>query len=157
METTDKKGLDLDAVRQKLEGTGGAQYWRSLEELAETDEFKQWLDDEFPHRSSIPEIDRRSFLKFVGASLALAGLAGCRNMPQERIVPHVRAPEERKPGEAIDYATAMPFNGYGLGLLVESHEGRPTKIEGNPQHPASLGATDIYAQAEILTMYDPDR
>jgi molybdopterin-containing oxidoreductase family iron-sulfur binding subunit len=93
----------------------------------------------------------------MAASLAFGGIAGCTRPPQETIVPYVRAPEELVPGKPLFYATAMPRNGYALGLLVESHQGRPTKIEGNPEHPASLGATDATAQASILSLYDPDR
>src|SRR2546429_353919 len=106
----------------------------------------------------LAELDRRGFLQLLGASLAFAGLTGCNvRQPVETIVPYVRQPEEIVPGSASFYATAMPLGGYALGLLVESHEGRPTKIEGNPNHPASLGSTDAMAQASILTLYDPDR
>ena len=151
------KGYDIETMRRKLADASGKGYWRGIEELADTDEFQAWLDDEFPARSSIPDVDRRSFLKLMGASLALAGLAGCRNLPQEKIVPYVKAPEERFAGEFLQYATAMPFAGYGFGLLATSFEGRPTKLEGNPDHPASLGSTDVYSQGEILQFYDPDR
>ena len=93
----------------------------------------------------------------MGASLALAGVSACTRQPDEAIVPYVRQPEELVPGKPLFYATAMPFAGSGVGLLVESHEGRPTKIEGNPDHPSSRGATDLFAQAAILGLYDPDR
>jgi molybdopterin-containing oxidoreductase family iron-sulfur binding subunit len=93
----------------------------------------------------------------MGASLALAGVSACTRQPAEELVPYVRQPEELVPGKPLFFATAMPFNGAGVGLLVESHEGRPTKIEGNPDHPSSRGATDIFAQAAILGVYDPDR
>src|SRR5215510_458605 len=93
----------------------------------------------------------------MGASLALAGVSACTRQPDELIVPYVRQPEELVPGKPLFYATAMPLSGSGLGLLVETHEGRPTKIEGNPDHPASQGATDLFAQAAILDLYDPDR
>ena len=93
----------------------------------------------------------------MGASLALAGLTACTRQPTEKITPYARQPEEIVPGKPLFYATAMPLDGIGTGLLVESHEGRPTKIEGNPDHPASLGATDIFSQAAILSLYDPDR
>jgi Fe-S-cluster-containing dehydrogenase component len=103
-------------------------------------------------------VDRRNFLKLMGASLALAGLTGCRaRQPVEKIVPYVRQPEAIIPGKPLFYATAMTLAGYAIGLLVESHEGRPTKIEGNPQHAASLGGTDVFAQASVLDLYDPDR
>src|SRR5262249_35969815 len=93
----------------------------------------------------------------MAASLAFTSLTGCAAAPPEKIIPYVRPPEELLPGKPIVFATSMSSRGYGLGLLVESHEGRPVKIEGNPDHPASLGATDPFAQASILTLYDPDR
>src|SRR5437879_8543237 len=93
----------------------------------------------------------------MAASLAFASLTGCAAAPPEKIVPYVRPPEELLPGKPIVFATSMVSTGYGLGLLVESHMGRPTKIEGNPEHPASLGATDVFAQAAVLSLYDPDR
>ncbi len=93
----------------------------------------------------------------MGASLALAGVSACTKQPAEAIVPYVRAPEDFVPGKPLFYATAVTLGGYATGVLVESHEGRPTKIEGNPEHPASLGATDLFAQAQILALYDPDR
>jgi len=150
---------DIEALRARLEGTRGREYWRSLEALAETAEFKEFLHREFPQNASewLDPVGRRGFLKLMGASLALAGVSACTRQPNEELVPYVRQPEELVPGKPLFYATAMPMGGAGAGLLVESHEGRPTKIEGNPDHPASLGATDIFAQASILTLYDPDR
>jgi MoCo/4Fe-4S cofactor protein with predicted Tat translocation signal len=137
----------------------GKEFWRSLEEQANTPAFQEFLHREFPVDASIWEdsVSRRRFLKVMGASFALAGLNACMRNPDEKIVPYVKQPEQIVPGKPLFYATAMTLGGYATGLLVESHEGRPTKIEGNPQHPASLGATDIFAQASILTMYDPDR
>src|SRR6476646_6785145 len=102
-------------------------------------------------------LDRRDLFKFAGVSLALAGVTACTRQPAEKIVPYVRQPEEIVPGKPLFFATAMPLGGVAAGLLVESHEGRPTKIEGNPQHPGSLGAADIFAQASVLGLYDPDR
>jgi molybdopterin-containing oxidoreductase family iron-sulfur binding subunit len=96
-------------------------------------------------------------MKLMGASLALAGVTACTTQPEEAIVPYVRQPEGLVPGTPMYYATAMTLGGVATGLLVESHEGRPTKIEGNPQHPSSLGAADVFAQAAILNIYDPDR
>src|SRR5262245_62587300 len=93
----------------------------------------------------------------MAASMALAGISGCKAAPPEKIVPYVRPPEEVLPGVPLYFATAMPLSGYAIGLLVESHMGRPTKAEGNPDHPASLGATDVFGQASILSLYDPDR
>jgi molybdopterin-containing oxidoreductase family iron-sulfur binding subunit len=154
-----RERLDIESIREKLSGKEGRRYWRSLEEVADTPEFQGWLEDEFPNRRTLLQIDRRSMLKFMGASLALAGLAGCRGvfLDQEKVVPYVKQPEELVPGKPLFYATAMPMSGYGVGVLVEQHEGRPTKIEGNPDHPESLGACSAINQASILTMYDPDR
>jgi molybdopterin-containing oxidoreductase family iron-sulfur binding subunit len=139
----------------------GRQYWRSLEELAATDDFRDLMLREFPEQAACwPEpLSRRRFLTLMGASLALAGLSGCsvRPAPTRQAVPQVRPPEEVVPGRPLFYATAMTLGGAGVGLLVESHLGRPTKIEGNPDHPASLGATSPLHQASILTLYDPDR
>ena len=103
------------------------------------------------------ELNRREFLSVMAASMAMAGLAGCAATPPEKIVPYVRAPEDLLPGKPMFFATSMPTSGYGMGLIVESHEGRPIKIEGNPDHPASLGSTDPFAQASLLGLYDPDR
>ena len=94
----------------------------------------------------------------MGASAALAGLTACTKMPMQKIVPYAQQrPEDFVPGKPLFYATAMPLAGYGTGLLVESHMGRPTKVEGNPSHPASLGAANVAAQASVLGLYDPDR
>jgi molybdopterin-containing oxidoreductase family iron-sulfur binding subunit len=102
-------------------------------------------------------VERREFLRLMGASLALGGLGACTRQPTERIYPYARFPERTIPGKPIFYATAMPFPGGAQPILVESHMGRPTKIEGNPEHPASLGATQAMVQAAILGLYDPDR
>ena len=131
-------------------------YWRSLEELAGSAEFHRFADGEFPSEWKEP-LSRRGLLQAMGASLALASLSGCVREPTEKIVPYVRAPEEIVPGKPLFFATAMTLGGFARGLVVESHMGRPTKVEGNPQHPASLGATDVFAQASVLTLYDPDR
>ena len=151
--------MNIDALRARLDGTRGREYWRSLESLAETPEFKEFLHREFPQNASewLDPVGRRNFLKLMGASLALAGVSACTRQPDEELVPYVRQPEELVPGKPLFFATAMPMNGAGMGLLVESHEGRPTKIEGNPDHPSSRGATDVFAQAAILGLYDPDR
>lgn len=148
-----------EEMRGQLEGKTGKAYWRSLEELSDTPKFQKWMEDEFPNRSSIMQINRRDLLKFMGASFALAGLAGCRGMflPQDKVVPYVKAPEEMVPGKPLFYATSVMLAGYATGVLVEQHEGRPIKLEGNPDHPASLGALDAISQAEILNLYDPDR
>jgi MoCo/4Fe-4S cofactor protein with predicted Tat translocation signal len=151
--------VDLLGARRRLDGRQGRTYWRSLEELAETPQFLEFLHREFPEQAS--ELDdpsaRRQFLKMMGASLALAGLTGCTRQPDEKIVPYVKAPEGVIPGRPQYFATAVLDGGYAKGVLVESHMGRPTKIEGNPDHPASLGSTDAIGQAEVLGLYDPDR
>ncbi len=151
--------LDLTLIRARLAGLRGQEYWRSLEELAETEAFQELVHREFPQDASvwIDPIGRRAFLKLMGAALALAGLGACTRQPDEKIVPYVRAPEEIIPGQPLFFATALTLGGIATGVLVESHMGRPTKIEGNPKHPASLGATDAFAQASVLTLYDPDR
>jgi molybdopterin-containing oxidoreductase family iron-sulfur binding subunit len=151
--------IDLGAVRSKLQQTGAPQVWRSLDEVAATPEFQEYLHREFPTNASewLDPVGRRSFLKLMSASMALAGVTACTVQPQELIVPYVRQPEEEIPGKPLFFATAITQGGVASGLLVESHEGRPTKIEGNPDHPASKGATDLFAQGSVLTLYDPDR
>src|SRR6202047_1906149 len=151
--------LDLAAVRAKLRAKTGKQYWRTLEELAGDPHFEDLLHREFPRQASEwdESVDRRDFLKLMAASLALAGISGCGRTPEEHILPYVKQPEGMVLGKPKFYATAMPFGADAIGLLVESHEGRPTKIEGNLDHPSSLGATDAFAQASILNLYDPDR
>jgi molybdopterin-containing oxidoreductase family iron-sulfur binding subunit len=154
-----KDKLELSAVREKLSEARGPKYWRTLDELAQTPEFEEMLHREFPKHASewTDNSSRRDFMKIMGASMALAGLSACTKLPLESIVPYVRQPSNMVLGKPLFYATAMPLGAYGTGLLVESHEGRPTKIEGNPQHPSSLGGTDVFNQASVLTMYDPDR
>jgi MoCo/4Fe-4S cofactor protein with predicted Tat translocation signal len=133
-------------------------YWRSLAQIEDRPEFRAALEREFPEGASeLPEgITRREMMLLVGASLSLAGIAGCRR-PVEEIVPFVSAPEEFVPGIPRYYATTMPFGRSAYGLVVESHEGRPTKIEGNPAHPATLGASSARIQASVIGLYDPDR
>jgi molybdopterin-containing oxidoreductase family iron-sulfur binding subunit len=153
--------LDLASIRARLESAQGREYWRCLEEFSDSDAFRELLKGEFPRQAAgwLDGVSRRDFLKLMGASLALAGLNACgKPAPQdEKIVPYVSQPEEMVIGRPMFFATAFPMGGVGTGILVESHEGRPTKIEGNPNHPASLGATDAFAQASILDLYDPDR
>ena len=152
--------MDLAAVRAKLQSKTGKQYWRTLEELADDPEFEELLHREFPRQAPSEwddSVDRRDFLKLMAASLAFAGLSGCGRTPEQYIVPYVKQPDGLTLGKPQFYATVMPFGADAIGLLVESHEGRPTKIEGNPDHPSSLGATNVFAQASILNLYDPDR
>ncbi|MBC7933022.1 MAG: TAT-variant-translocated molybdopterin oxidoreductase, partial [Rubrivivax sp.] len=154
-----KRPLSIEGVRASLKEKRGREFWQSLEELAGTEEFDELLHREFPkHASEWDEgADRRTFLKLMGASLALAGLAGCSYQAPETIVPYVRDPEGLVPGKPQFFATAMPWSGGAAPLLVRSNMGRPTKVEGNDLHPASLGAADVFAQASILGLYDPDR
>jgi len=158
--TVGRKDPDSPAA-PVLDGATGRRYWRSLDELAGTDEFRAFLHREFPaYASELTDPTRRSFLRVMGASLALAGAAtipGCRR-PEHRIMPYSRQPEEIIPGKPLFYATSMPLPGGGAeGLLVETHEGRPTKIEGNPLHPINRGKSSVWAQASVLNLYDPDR
>ena len=154
-----KDKLNLDTARAQIAGTKGPEYWRSLEELAGSAEFREMLHREFPKGASewLDSASRRGFLKLMGASLAMAGMTACTKQPLEPIVPYVRQPDAVIPGVPMFYATAFTLGGYASPILVESNLYRPTKIEGNAQHPASLGGTDVFAQASILGMYDPDR
>jgi MoCo/4Fe-4S cofactor protein with predicted Tat translocation signal len=155
----EKPALDLNKIRARLESAQGPLYWKSLEELAETKEFQAFVEDEFADRTPnwLDPASRRNFLKMMAASLAFAGVTACTKQPKETIVPYVRQPEDYIPGVPLYYATAMQMGGVASGLLVTSHLGRPTKIDGNPDHPGSQGASDYFQQASILTMYDPDR
>jgi molybdopterin-containing oxidoreductase family iron-sulfur binding subunit len=133
--------------------------WQSLEELEHSPAFAEFVENEFPQASVLYRnyVDRRQFLTLMAASFGLAGLTSCKPTDEKKIVPYVRPPEEAIPGKPLYFATTMPMRGYGVGLIAESHQGRPTKVEGNPDHPASLGASDCFAQASVLTLYDPDR
>lgn len=157
--TQNHEAADLQQAHEQLAGLTGQSYWRSLEELANTEAFQQRLQREFPQGASEwnHSISRRNFLKLMGASMALAGVVGCTRQPTQKILPYTNRPEYLIPGIPQHYATAMTMGGYAQGLLVESHLGHPTKVEGNPDHPANLGATDAFAQASVLTLYDPDR
>ncbi len=137
----------------------GSSYWRSLNQLVDRPAHQTESPDEFfPGASEWPNgLSRRDFLRLAGASAALAGFTSCTKQPLEKIVPYVKQPEEVVPGKPLTFATATQFGGWGQPLIITSYEGRPTKIEGNPDHPASLGATTVWAQADILDLYDPDR
>jgi MoCo/4Fe-4S cofactor protein with predicted Tat translocation signal len=147
------EGVDFVALARRR------QPWRSLEELAETPEFQRALRGESSATmvEAAAGLDRRELFQYLGVSMALAGLTACTRQPEEKIVPYVRQPEDVIPGRPQFYATAMTLGGFATGLLVESHQGRPTKVEGNALHPASLGATDAFAQAATWGLYDPDR
>ncbi|HEY6118835.1 MAG TPA: TAT-variant-translocated molybdopterin oxidoreductase, partial [Pyrinomonadaceae bacterium] len=162
--------LDHQNDSKAKEGAGpvdGKRYWRSLEELADTPVFRELVQREYPEQAENwhDPIQRRTFIKLMGASLALAGLSGCVYQAPEKVVPYVKQPEEEVPGQALFFATAFSLGGVATPLLARSNEGRPTKIEGNPDHPnnrmdgvdSSSSATDIFSQASILTLYDPDR
>jgi MoCo/4Fe-4S cofactor protein with predicted Tat translocation signal len=157
MEDRGKEKLDLIQIRSQLEGGDRSRLWRGLDELARTREFKNFQLNEFPYAQEKSGVSRRDVLKLMSASAAMAGLTACTKLPTEKIVPYVQAPEEFIPGKPLFYATSMPFGGVANGLLVESHMGRPTKVEGSPQHPGSLGSADIFMQSSVLTLYDPDR
>ena len=151
--------MDFAAIRSRLASSEGRLYWRSLGELTDSPQFREYLNREFPEQASEwndPK-GRREFLKLMSASLALAGVGACTRQPAEQIVPYVRQPEDVVPGRPLFFASSVVHGGYARPVLVESHMGRPTKIEGNPDHPASLGAADVFTQAEILSLYDPDR
>ena len=139
----------------------GRKYWRSLEELKDTPEFRARLAQEFPMGAAEfqrDELSRRSFMQLMGASVALAGLGltGCRR-PELHGVPYTKGVEWQIPGKALHYATAMPRRGGALPLIATTYNGRPTKLEGNKNVPGFTGATDALAQAAILDLYDPDR
>ncbi|RYE90339.1 MAG: hypothetical protein EOO75_10320, partial [Myxococcales bacterium] len=137
---------------------GAPTYWRSLAHLADKPEVNDLVEREFSDgASTLDTTSRRSFLTVMSASFAAMGLAGCVRRPEEKIIPYQKMPENLIPGLPQFYATAVCDQGEALGLLVECHEGRPTKIEGNPDHPASLGGTSSWVQALPLDLYDPDR
>ncbi len=152
-------GLDLSALRARLAGQSGQRYWRSLEDLADTEEFRAFVAREFPNGADewTDPATRRTFLKLMGASIALAGVSGCSHRPAEKIVPYVKQPEQIVPGKPLYYATAITRGGDPVGVLAESHTGRPTMVEGNEKHPDNLGGIDTFTQASMLTLYDPDR
>ncbi|HBZ01093.1 MAG TPA: molybdopterin oxidoreductase, partial [candidate division Zixibacteria bacterium] len=131
-------------------------YWQSLDDLAAGPSPDKFQDIPAIISEISDPVTRRRFLSLMGASMALAGFVGCRR-PLEHIVPYVKAPEEIVPGVANYYATTMPFGNNAYGLVVESHEGRPTKIEGNKNHPSTLGRSNPFIQASVLSLYDPDR
>src|SRR5215469_6537482 len=154
-----KDKLDLLEVRSEIEQKNAPEFWRSLEELAQKPEFQEAMHREFPKGASewVDAVSRRGFLKLMGSSLALAGMSACTKQPYEPIVPYVKQPEELVLGRPLFYATAFTLGGYATPLLVTNREFRPIKIEGNDRHQASLGGTDVYGQASILDLYDPDR
>jgi len=153
--------LTLADVRAKLDGKTGRRFWKNLDELAETESFQQLMVEEFPRQSGANEwvdaVSRRGFLKVMGASLALAGLAGCTKQPDEPIFAYVKQPEDLILGKPMYFATAHPFPTGAIPVLVKSDAFRPIKLEGNPEHPAAKGKSDALTQATLLELYDPDR
>jgi molybdopterin-containing oxidoreductase family iron-sulfur binding subunit len=151
--------MTLEAVRRELSGTKGKKYWRSLDELANTPEFQAAVEREFPSAAQewVDPVSRRGFLKLMGASMALAGLAGCTKQPDEPIYPYIKAPEDLILGKPMYFATAHPFSTGAVPLLVKSDEFRPIKIDGNPEHVYNRGGSDPYSQGSLLDLYDPDR
>ncbi|MFY9937679.1 MAG: TAT-variant-translocated molybdopterin oxidoreductase [Silvibacterium sp.] len=149
----------LAEVRAKLAGQTGKKYWRSIDELAGTPEFEAALSQEFPQHSSewIDPVSRRGFMKMMGASMALAGLAGCTKQPDEPIYPYVKAPEDLVLGKPVYFATAFPFPTGAIPVLVKSDAYRPIKVDGNPEHPITKGGSDPITQGTLLDLYDPDR
>ena len=147
------------ALRDKILSQNGKEYWRSVEEFVDAPEFREFVTREYPAQAEEWDnsLSRRNFVKVMGASLALAGLSGCVMQPPEKIVPYVHADPDLIPGKPLYFATGMTLGGVTTGLLAKSFDGRPIKIEGNPDHPGSKGATDVLAQASLLNMYDPDR
>ena len=155
------KKMTLAEVRAKLDGKTGKRFWRNLDDLAETPEFHELMQQEFPRQAGAGEwanaVSRRSFMKVMGASFTLAGLAGCTKQPDEPIYPYIKQPEDLVLGTPMYFATAYPFPTGAVPVLVRSYAFRPTKIEGNPEHPVSKGKADAFTQGSLLDLYDPDR
>ncbi len=158
MSSKDSK-LSFAQLKDRILQQNGKEYWRSVEEFVDAPEFEEFVKQEYPVHAEEwdSSVSRRNFIKVMGASLALAGLSGCVIQPTEKIVPYVSQPEGIIPGKPLFYATAMTLGGVANGVLARSNEGRPTKLEGNPDHPGSLGSTDVLTQASLLDLYDPDR
>jgi molybdopterin-containing oxidoreductase family iron-sulfur binding subunit len=151
--------MTLEQAREKLKNVRGKKYWRSVDELANTPEFQAAVEKEFPGSPHAwgDDVSRRGFLRLMGASVALAGLAGCTKQPDEPIYPYVKAPEDLILGKPNYFATAHPFVTGAVPLLVKSDQYRPIKIDGNPEHPYNQGSSDPFTQATLLDLYDPDR
>jgi MoCo/4Fe-4S cofactor protein with predicted Tat translocation signal len=151
--------MSLAEVRAKLNGTRGKKFWRSVDELAGTEEFQKAVEQEFPAAAQewVDPVSRRGFMKLMGASMALAGLAGCTKQPDETIYPYIRQPEDLVLGKPMYFATVHPWPAGGVPTLVKADQFRPIKIDGNPEHPYNQGSSDVYTQGELLALYDPDR
>jgi len=157
--TENAQPMTLDAVRKELKSAKGKKLWRSIDELANTPEFQAAVEKEFPSAAQewVDPVSRRGFLKLMGASMALAGMAGCTKQPEEPIYPYVKAPEDLVLGKSMYFATAHPMPVGATPLLVKSSEFRPIKVDGNPEHSYNAGKSDVFAQGSLLDMYDPDR
>jgi molybdopterin-containing oxidoreductase family iron-sulfur binding subunit len=151
--------MTLASVRQKLKATKGKKYWRSIDELAGTPEFQQAVEREFPAAAQewVDPVSRRGFMKLMGASMALAGLAGCTKQPDEPIYPYVKQPEDLVLGKPMYFASAHPFVTGAIPVLVKSDQFRPIKVDGNPEHAYNMGSSDPFTQGTLLDLYDPDR
>src|SRR5580658_10074987 len=151
--------MTLDRERAELKGTKGKKFWRSLDELANTQEFQEAVEREFPSAAQewVDPVSRRGFMKLMGASMALAGLAGCTKQPDEPIYAYVKAPEDLVLGKPMYFATAHLFATGAVPLLVKSDEFRPIKVDGNPEHPYNQGSSDPFTQGTLLSLYAPDR
>ena len=151
--------LTLAEVRARLDGKRGKRFWQSLDDLAEAPGFEEMLREEFPRQASelTDGVSRRGFMKVMGASLALAGMTGCTKQPDEPIFPYIKQPEDLVLGRPNYFATAFPFPTGAIPVLIKSEAFRPVKVDGNPEHPVSKGRSDLFTQATLLDLYDPDR
>ena len=151
-----KQGMSLAAARAELDTKAG---WQGVDDAAAQPNFGRRIEQEFPAHASewVDPVSRRGFMKLMGASLAMAGLAGCTKQPDEPIYPYVKAPEDLILGKPNYFATAFPFATGALPLLIKSDAYRPIKVDGNPEHPMSMGGSDALSQASLLGLYDPDR
>ncbi len=154
-----KAKLTLAQVQGKLEGKTGRRFWKNLDELSDDPQFHELMSEEFPRQSTewVDPVSRRGFMKVMGASLALAGLAGCTKQPDETIYPYIKQPEDLVLGKPMYFATAFPFPTGAIPVLVKSDSFRPIKVDGNPDHPAVKGKSDVFTQGTLLDLYDPDR
>ena len=153
--------MTLAEVRTRLEGKTGKRFWKNLDELADTPAFQELMQEEFPRQASggewVNSVSRRGFMKVMGASFALAGLAGCTKQPDEAIYPYIKQPEDLVLGTPMYFATAHPFPTGAIPVLIKSDAFHPIKVEGNPEHPVARGKADAFTQASLLDLYDPDR
>ncbi|HEX7725585.1 MAG TPA: TAT-variant-translocated molybdopterin oxidoreductase, partial [Rhizomicrobium sp.] len=131
--------------------------WSGIEELSGDPSFDAWVNAEFPSAMELTPTARRQFLKLMGASFALAGLTACEKSPFVAALPYVDQPPDENPGVPRYYATAVTFEGYAQPVIATTYAGRPTKLDGNPDHPATRGRSDVFMQAAVLGLYDPDR